>query len=516
VRSWNTRAIALIAALSCGGLPDHGRAASPTGTGFTYQGRLKTGGAPLTGTADFQFSLWDAAGTGSPPTGGNQVGATQAVNSVAVTGGLFTVQLNAAGEFGATAFNGDARWLQIAVRSPAGSGTFTTLSPRQPLSPTPYALQTRGIFVSDNGNVGIGTMAPFGRLHVDSGSNLAITRTSGRSPIFAAGTGAANAELIMGYVTQADDYVAYSAVGDSFLFPSSNAGRTYLGRIPGNVALMTLDNPHGRVGIGVANPIYRLDVRGDGGGGGVAYFQNDSNGGAALTARSTTGIAYGIVGETNGVGTQVIPTVAVWGRSTATTGSGVGVYGNTHSPDGYGVLCEGPFGATGPKAFRIDHPKDPENKYLHHYCAEGPEPQNIYNGVIILDANGSAEIRLPDYFADINRDPRYLLTPIGAPMPNLHVADEIASAPPADGTPPRFRIAGGKAGAKVSWEFKAVRNDRWMQRYGAAVETVKPEGQRGTYQHPELYDKPREMGLDYRMKHPPPVTPPIRQTNPNG
>jgi len=39
--------------------------------------------------------------------------------------GLFTAELNSAGEFGPNAFNGAARWLEIAVRSPAGGGGFT-------------------------------------------------------------------------------------------------------------------------------------------------------------------------------------------------------------------------------------------------------------------------------------------------------------------------------------------------------------------------------------------------------
>lgn len=48
-------------------------------------------------------------------------------------------------EFGASAFTGDKRWLEIAVRSPAGSGSFTTLTPRQPLTASPYALKALGV-----------------------------------------------------------------------------------------------------------------------------------------------------------------------------------------------------------------------------------------------------------------------------------------------------------------------------------------------------------------------------------
>ncbi len=69
------------------------------------------------------------------------IGSLVAVNNVAVEDGLFTVQL----DFGVLVFNGDARWLEIAVRSPTGMGGFNTLAPRQPLTPTPYALSLRGL-----------------------------------------------------------------------------------------------------------------------------------------------------------------------------------------------------------------------------------------------------------------------------------------------------------------------------------------------------------------------------------
>ncbi|MGQ9854807.1 MAG: hypothetical protein ACUVTG_15580, partial [Candidatus Oleimicrobiaceae bacterium] len=89
------------------------------GTAFTYQGQLKKGGNPVNGNCDLQFSLWNAA------SGGTQVGTTQTKTNVSVSNGLFTTSL----DFG-SAFTGDARWLEIAVRCPTGSGSYTTLSPR--------------------------------------------------------------------------------------------------------------------------------------------------------------------------------------------------------------------------------------------------------------------------------------------------------------------------------------------------------------------------------------------------
>ena len=100
------------------------------GTAFTYQGQLKNGGAAVNGTCDFQFGLWDALTVGA------QVGTTQTVSSVAVSNGLFTTPI----DFGTNAFNGDARWLNIATRCPAGGGSYTALNPRQELTATPYAL----------------------------------------------------------------------------------------------------------------------------------------------------------------------------------------------------------------------------------------------------------------------------------------------------------------------------------------------------------------------------------------
>ena len=115
--------IALLALFSSTGT------AAPLGTAFTYQGKLTSGGNPSTGFYDLKFSLFDALA------GGSQVGASLTNAVTGVTNGLFTVTL----DFGAV-FAGNASWLEIGVRSNGVAVDFTTLSPRQCLTPAPYAL----------------------------------------------------------------------------------------------------------------------------------------------------------------------------------------------------------------------------------------------------------------------------------------------------------------------------------------------------------------------------------------
>jgi hypothetical protein len=139
------------------------------------------------------------------------------------------------------------------------------------------------------------------------------------------------------------------------------------------------------------------------------------------------------------------------------------------------------------KSFKIDHPLDPANKYLYHASIESSEMKNLYDGVALLDGNGSATIMLPDWFESVNGDFRYQLTAIGAPAPNLHIAQEISNS--------QFIIAGGQAGMKVSWQLTGVRHDAYAKAHPVQVTVDKPEGERGYYIHPELYGAPLEKSL---------------------
>jgi hypothetical protein len=117
------------------------------GTAFTYQGRLDNGTSTATGSYDLTFSVFDA------DTAGNQVGVTLTNTAVGVSNGLFTVTL----DFGAGVFDGTARWLEIGVAT-NGDSNFATLSPRQPVTPTPYAIYSAN--AASAAAVATGVIAP--------------------------------------------------------------------------------------------------------------------------------------------------------------------------------------------------------------------------------------------------------------------------------------------------------------------------------------------------------------------
>jgi hypothetical protein len=125
---------------------------------------------------------------------------------------------------------------------------------------------------------------------------------------------------------------------------------------------------------------------------------------------------------------------------------------------------------------QIDHPQDPEHKWLSQSLISSGEALNVQSGTVTLDATGAGMVRLPGYFSALTgaADLRYQLTAIGAAAPNLHIAQKVAGN--------RFKIAGGVPGQDVSWQVSGVRRDAYAAAHPLRVETRKSRKDQGTLQ----------------------------------
>ena len=198
--------------------------------------------------------------------------------------------------------------------------------------------------------------------------------------------------------------------------------------------------------------------------GGVVGVQGENASNSGVRGYSTY---VGVWGQGDTWGVYAIPNVA--------TGQVYGVMGANDSPSGYGVWSDGNCHVNGTLsktagAFKIDHPLDPENKWLSHSFVESPDMMNVYNGNIVLDGRGEATVGLPAYFTALNKDYRYQLTPIGGHAP-VYIASKI------DGG--SFKIAGGRPGLEVSWQVTGIRQDAYAREHPIVVETPKSTSERG-------------------------------------
>lgn len=206
--------------------------------------------------------------------------------------------------------------------------------------------------------------------------------------------------------------------------------------------------------------------------GGYTYVGGDFN------VNGGSGTNYGVYGITNG------------------TGNNYSIYGYRSGDGNYAGYFVGNAHATGTwtagaKAFKIDHPLDPENKVLMHSCVESPDMKNIYDGVVVLDAEGAAWVEMPEWFEALNMEFRYQLTCVGGYAP-VYVDEEIRDN--------RFRIAGGTPGLKVSWQVTGVRHDAYAEANRIPVEQLKPAEERGLYIHPTAFGRGEEASPDYQRR----------------
>lgn len=193
-----------------------------------------------------------------------------------------------------------------------------------------------------------------------------------------------------------------------------------------------------------------------------------------------------------------------------TTGFSTGVMGEAQ----YGQIAYGVYGAAsdavinwagyfsgdvyvtgtlsqGGGVTKIDHPLDPENKYLQHAYIGSNEMKNFYDGTVITDAEGLAVVQLPEYFEAINVDFRYQLTVIGT-FAQAIILEEIHDN--------RFVIKTDQPNVKVSWLVTGIRNDAWSKANQMEAEKEKLSFEKGRYLHPEAFGLDEDKSINYEMR----------------
>ena len=492
---------------------------------ISYQGRLTnpTTGAPLNGTFTFVFRLYNV------DTGGSELWSES--KDLTAVNGLVTTLLGDVTALPTAVFNGQNLWLGIKV------GADPEATPRQRFAAVPYAMYSDNAdrldgqdsaFFRNAGNINAGTLSE-GRV------DPLIARDSEIKDIVATIDGAGSgldADLLDGldssaYVrTAGPTAISGNSAAAAMLTVTQNGSQNGVfastaSTDPGEAAL------HGRAGTAgpILNGVAGVFGTSATGRGVVASStsndallafstnavgvkgQSSTSDGIEGLAAATSGPVHGVYGisnsTNNGAGVRGdSPYVGLWGeggrwgvygRATATSNS-YGVYGSsvsgTNTWAGYfagNVNVTGTL-SKGGGSFKIDHPLDPENKYLYHSFVESPDMMNVYNGNVTLDANGEAVVQLPDYFQALNRDFRYQLTAIGGPGPNLYIAQQVQGN--------TFRIAGGSPNLQVSWQVTGIRQDPYANANRIQVEVEKPAEERGTYLYPEVQGKARNLGLD--------------------
>jgi len=280
------------------------------------------------------------------------------------------------------------------------------------------------------------------------------------------------------------------------------------------------DSTSGRGVYGVATasgPVSGIEGHANTPSGNAIYAQNDSTaGGYGIAARGYTavygettsfsgtgvfGYAPQVGGNTVGVRAQTESQTGKGLWAVAANGNGVSyaIYAeNPNSTDGYAGYFTGlpGFGrvhitgtlSKGSGSFKIDHPLDPENKYLYHSFVESPDMKNIYDGIVTTDGEGEATVELPAWFEALNRDLRYQLTVIGQ-FAQAIVAREVEDN--------RFAIRTSLPNIKVSWQLTGIRKDAFAEEHRIPVEEDKPENERGKYLYPLEHGQPVEKGVDW-------------------
>ncbi|MGV8040066.1 MAG: hypothetical protein AB2L07_08310 [Thermoanaerobaculaceae bacterium] len=262
-------------------------------------------------------------------------------------------------------------------------------------------------------------------------------------------------------------------------------------------------NGRGVVGVSTSNNGVVGQSSSSSGFGGM-FFNDGTNGrGLLASAGSSTAADVTLGGSTGILSSDASPTATIDIRSNhhvhvhldadSDSTSNFYVYGG----NGANVLALTEAGnltingtiSKGGGSFKIDHPLDPENRYLYHSFVESPDMKNIYDGVVTTDERGFATVTLPEWFEALNRDFRYQLTVIGSG--DTWVQARIARK--LEGNV--FVIQTSAGHTEVSWQVTGIRQDAFANANRIPLEVDKTEAERGRYLHPEAFSKPAELGI---------------------
>ena len=408
---------------------------------------------------------------------------------------------NTAGVFDSINWGTNSFFLRVELDQNGGTN-YTTLGTSQLLS-VPYALYAKAAGTGDDVDTDTTNELQIlsikgNELSISQGNAVSIPSTSGLSLPYS-GSYSGNQEAFSITSTGSDDLTYFEvngSQGGNVMKLKTNSGSDVI-KIENNgtnrgISLINSSTSRDAIAIANTGTGNSIDINH---GSNADAFQITSDGTgevADLRISNSSNKQEVIFAQTKGTG------VAGWFEiSNSNSGSpailaitnGTGKAGEFEGDvEIYGDLNVSGDISKGSGSFRIDHPLDPQNKYLYHSFVESPDMMNVYNGNVILDDSGEAWVELPAWFMALNKDYRYQLTCIGG-YAQVYIAEEISDN--------RFRIAGGYGTLKVSWQITGIRNDPYAQKNRIQVEVEKEDEDRGYYLHYDEYGVPYEQSIQY-------------------